>query len=187
MVCNLTNIKTFFKHIDEIRGRAFKETSVRNIYFQFPPIDFGHIDLYYKMVNKIQQIITYNSNIEIEIKKFIIEDILEVIANVALNVKSEMVKNNTQRIINFGEYLDDKSYKDFLLQEIIDEISYSNRTYLPHRLKNINDFKEHLIKNIDLRFLIFKPFDCFYRQSNYIMKISQEYRKYIRNLLYEIQ
>lgn len=187
MVCDLTNIKTIFKNIDEIRGRSFKETSIRNIYFQIPPIDFGYDDLYSKILGKIQQIMAYNPNIEIEIKNIIIEDVLEIIANVALNVKSEMVKNNPQKIINFGEYLDDKSYKDFLLQEIIDEISYSNRTYLQHRLKNINNFKEHLIKNVDLKFLIFKPFDCFYRQSNYIMKISQEYRKYIINLLYEIQ
>ncbi len=189
MVCDLTNIKTIFNNIDEIRGRVFKETSVINIY-QSITIDLRYRDyreVYYKFCDKLRQIIIYNPNIEIEIKKIIIDEILHIMSNIAQDIKLDMIKSNPQRIINFSECLDEKGQKDFLLQEIIDDLSYHNRTYLRNRLKTVNDFKEFLIENNNLMFLMFKPFDCFMCQSNYIIRLRQEFYKYMTSLLYGIQ
>lgn len=182
MVCDLTNIKTIFKNIDEIRGRVFKENMDKSI-----PINLRRSDAYYEFCDKLKQIISYNPYIEIEIKKIIIDEILHIMSNIAQDIKWDMIKTNPQRIINFCEYLDEKRQKDFLLQEIIDDVSYHNRTYLRNRLKTVNDFKEFLIKNNNLIFLMFKPFDCFMYQSNYIIRLRQEFHKYMTSLLYGIQ
>ena len=189
MIAELKNIKCLFNHISELTSRALKETTRNDIYYFH--LQNQHLNkntsLIDKFTYKLLQLNHHtNHKNEKSIINFIIEDIIYILSVSCKEVNEEMSNDKQLRFI-FKDYDNPKSELDLCLQDLIDEISYQNRKYLPHKLETYNDFKNFLVKSNDIFSLIKDPMRCLMKRSLFLILVSQKYQKKIHKLLSECE